>query len=181
MRKNFFINIFCILSIIFYIDFCFADDFYIPFLNMVISTWTIDLWILNSETYSTWSINIEIGTNAAYWVNINVKSGTWWLRSTSNKSIINNLTADWIAESYKFSSALNAASDSSATWFIQVADLNVEVNNNISSYTIYSTNKPESSSWVDDVTFYVSVKISDETPAAKTYMDIITITVVWNF
>lgn len=153
----------------------------LPTLNMVISTWAINLWTLNASTYSTWSLNIEVGTNAANWVNVTAKSGTGWLRSASTSSIINDQSADWLAESYRFSSALNAAADSSVSWFTPTADLNQEVNNATTLHTLYHTNKPESSSWVNDVTFSVSAKVDQQTPAATDYQDSITITVVWNF
>lgn len=130
----------------------------LPILNMVISTWSIDLWILSSVSYSTWSLDVEVGTNAWMWVNITAQSGTGWLRSASANAIINDQTTDWLAESYRFASALNAASDSAVSGFSQTANLSAEVNNNTTSHILYSTNKPESSSWVNDVTFYVSAK-----------------------
>lgn len=153
----------------------------LPTLNMVISTGAIDLWTLNAATYSTWSLDIEVGTNAANWVNVSATSGTGWLKSATNWSIINNQVADWLAESYMFSSALNAASDSSITWFTQSATLSTEVSDAVTAHTLYTTNKPESSSWVNDVTFFVSAKIDEQTPAWSDYQDTVTISVTWNF
>jgi len=153
----------------------------LPTLNMVISTWAIDLWTLNAAAYSTGTLDIEIWTNAANWATVSAKSTQGWLHSASNGSTINSTSTDGIAESYKFSSALNAASDSSVTWYNHTAALNSEIDNTTSSYTIYSTNKPESSSWINDVTFYVSAKIDEQTPAWMDYQDTITITAVWNF
>jgi hypothetical protein len=153
----------------------------LPTLNMVISTGAINLWTLNAATYSTWSLDIEVGTNAAHWVNVTAKSGTGWLRSAANWSVINTDIADWLAESYKFSSALNAASDSSVSWYGHTAALSAEVNNTTTLHTIYNSTKPESSSWVNDVTFFVSAKIDQQTPAGNDYQDTVTITVVWNF
>ena len=152
----------------------------LPTLNMVISTWAINLWTLNASAYSTWSLDIEVGTNAANGVTISAKSGSGWLRSVANWSIINNLTADWLAESYIFSSALNAASDSSVAWYTHTAALSTEISDTTSK-TLYSSNKPESSSWVNDLTFSVSAKIDQQTPAGTDYQDTVTITVVWNF
>ncbi len=153
----------------------------LPTLNMVISTGAIDLWTLSASAYSTWSLDIEVGTNAANWLTISAMSWTGWLKSNANWAIINSLVADWLAESYRFTSALNAASDSSVTWYTQVADLSTEVSDNTTSHTLYTTNKPESSSWVNDLTFYVSAQIDEQTPAATDYQDTITVTVVWNF
>jgi len=153
----------------------------LPTLNMVISTGAINLGTLNAAAYSTWSLDIEVGTNAANWVTVSAKSGTGWLRSAANWSIINNDGGDWIAESYKFASALNAASDSSITWFTHTANLSEEVNDNTTSHTLYNSIKPESSSWVNDVTFFVSAKIDEQTPAGMDYQDTVTLTVVWNF
>ncbi len=153
----------------------------LPTLNMVISTGAINLGTLNASAYSTWSLDIEVGTNAANWVNVTAKSGTGWLRSASNWSIINNAVTDWLAESYKFSSVLNAAADSSVSWYTQTANLNTEVNDTTTLHNLYHTTKPESSSWVNDVTFSVSAKIDGQTPAGTDYQDTITLTVVWNF
>ncbi len=153
----------------------------LPTLNMVISTGAINLGTLNASAYSTWSLDIEVGTNAANWVNVTAKSGTGWLRSASNWSIINSTVTDWLAESYKFSSALNAAADSSIIWYSQTANLNTEVDNNTTAHTLYATTKPESSSWVNDLTFFVSAKIDQQTPAGTDYQDTVTLTVVWNF
>ncbi len=153
----------------------------LPTLNMVISTGTINLGTLSASAYSTGSLSIEVGTNASQWVNVTAKSGTGWLRSASANSIINDTLSDGLAESYRFSSALQAAADSSVAWYAQTANLSTEVNDSTTSHTIYSTNKPESSSGVNDLTFYVSAKIDEQTPAANDYQDTITITVVWNF
>nr|MDD3720337.1 hypothetical protein [Candidatus Gracilibacteria bacterium] len=153
----------------------------LPTLNMVISTGAINLGILNASTYSSGSLSIEVGTNAANGVTITAKSSTGGLRSASNGSIINNLTTDGLAESYKFSSALGAASDSSVAGYTQTANLDSEVNNSSSGFTLYTTNKPEASSGVNDVVFNVSAKIDQQTPAASDYQDTITITVVGNF
>lgn len=153
----------------------------LPTLNMVISTGAINLGTLNAAAYSTGSLSIEVGTNASNWVTVTAKSGTGWLRSAANGSIINSLTADGLAESYKFSSALQAASDSSVAGYTQTANLNTEVSDNTTSHTLYTTNKPESSSGVNDLTFYVSAKIDEQTPAGTDYQDTVTITVVWNF
>ncbi len=153
----------------------------LPILNMVISTGAINLGTLSSLSYATWSLDIEVGTNAGMWVNVTAKSGTGWLRSASNGSVINSLSDDWITESYRFSSALNAASDSSITWYSQVANLDTEVTDNTTSHTLYQTTKPETSSWINDVTFFVTAKINDQTSAWGDYQDTVTITVVWNF
>jgi len=153
----------------------------LPTLNMVISTGAINLGTLNASAYSTWSLDIEVGTNAANWVNITAKSNAGWLHSTANSSTINNTVTDWLAESYKFSSALNAAADSSVSGYHQTANLSTEVNDTTTLHTLYNTDKPESSSWVNDVTFSVSAKIDGQTPAWTDYQDTITLTVVWNF
>nr|MDD3720336.1 hypothetical protein [Candidatus Gracilibacteria bacterium] len=153
----------------------------LPTLNMVISTGAINLGILNASSYSSGSLSIEVGTNAANGVTVSATSGTGGLRSASNGSIINNSTTDGLAESYKFSSALEAASDSSITGYTQTANLDTEVNNSSSGFILYTTNKPEASSGVNDVVFSVSAKIDQQTPAANDYQDTVTITVVGNF
>ncbi len=154
----------------------------LPTLNMVISTWWINLGNLNSTAYATWFLDIEVGTNAANWVTVTAKSGTGWLKSSSVAwTVLNSLSADWIAESYRFSSALSGAVDSSVLWFTRTWSLSTEVTDNTTSYSLYSTNKPESSSGTSDVRFFVSSKVNDQTPAALNYTDTVSITITWNF
>lgn len=153
----------------------------LPTLNMIISTGAINLGTLSASAYATWSLSIEVGTNAANWVIVSAKSGTGWLKSISNGSVINNLTADWLAESYRFSSALGAVSDSVISGYSQAAALNTEVSDTTTSHTIYTTTKPEASDWVNDVTFSVSAKVDQQTPAGTDYQDTVIITVVWKF
>ncbi|MFA5917238.1 MAG: hypothetical protein WC850_03330 [Candidatus Gracilibacteria bacterium] len=153
----------------------------LPTLNMVISTGSIDLGTLNAAAYSTGSLDIEVGTNASNGVTVSATSNAGGLNSATNGSTINNTTTDGIAESYIFSSALNAASDSSVTGFSQTANLSTEINDNATAHTLYNTNKPESSSGVNDVTFFVSAKIDEQTPAGTDYQDTVTLTVVGNF
>lgn len=154
----------------------------LPTLSMVVSTGAINLGTLTSAAYATWSLDIEVWTNASNWVTVTAKSWTGWLRSTSVAgSIINSLSADGITESYKFTSALSWASDSSVAWYTRSWALSTEITDNTTSYTLYSTNKPEASSWSSDVTFYVSAKVDDQTPAALNYTDTVSLTVTWNF
>ena len=153
----------------------------IPILNMVISTWTIDLWNINYLTSTTWSLNIEIGTNANNGVTVSVKSWSGGLYNTSNSgAIINNLSADGVAEDYTFASSLSGASDSTVAGYTQTSNLNTQINSN-SGYTIYTTNDPEqSSTWVNDITFSVGAKSNIQTPSGD-YKDILTFTVIGNF
>jgi len=153
-----------------------------PTLNMAISTWAINLWTLTSAAYSTGSLNIEIGTNAVNGVNVTAKSSSGWLTNTSDSAIqINSLATDGAVDSYKFTSALNAANDSTAVGYTQTSNLNTEVTTNTTAHTIYTTNKPEqTSATVDDLTFSVSAKPNSQT-AAWNYQDTVTFTVVGNF
>lgn len=152
----------------------------LPILNMIISSDSITLGTLNNTTYSTGTIDLEVGTNASNGVIITAKSKNGWLSSVANGSIINNLTNDGIAESYKFSSVLNAPSDSSIVWYTQTANLDTEINNT-NTNVIYSTNKPEDSNGTNDVEFSVWAKISTQTPAWGDYKDTIIFSVTWNF
>ncbi len=153
----------------------------LPILNMVISTDSIALGTLNNTTYTTGSIDLEVGTNAANGVAITARSKNGWLTSVANGSVINELTNDGIAESYKFSSSLGGASDSNVNGYIPTAALNTEVSNSSTAHTIYSTNKPEESDGVNDVKFNVATKISTQTPAGNDYKDTIVFSVTWNF
>lgn len=152
----------------------------LPILNMVISSDSIALGTLNNTTYTTGSIDLEVGTNASNGVAITASSKNGGLTSATNGSTINNLSADGIAESYVFNSALNAASDSTVAGYTQTANLNTEVNNT-TSHTIYSTNKPEESNGTNDVRFSVASRISTQTPAGNDYKDTIVFSITWNF
>lgn len=156
-----------------------------PTLNMTISTGAIDLWTLNTATYSTWTLDIEIWTNAVNWVTVTARSSSWWLANvTDNSIIINDDTQvgfqDWIAESYRFASAMNAATDSSFAGITQTANLSSEINENTTEHTVYTSDKPEQDDGVNDVTFSVSAKSNAQTPAWS-YQDTITFTVTGNF
>lgn len=66
------------------------------------------------------------------------------LQNTSSPTTyINDLTTDEVADSYKFSSAIVAADDSSYAAFAQSATLNTEVDNNTTSHTLYTSSKPQ--------------------------------------
>ncbi len=152
-----------------------------PFLNMTISTWGLALGSLSNSLYSTGTLDLEIGTNAVNWVSITARSWSGWLTHVVDNSIqVNNLAVDWAADSYIFTSALNAASDSTTTGYTQSATLSTEVNDNTTEHTVYTTNRPEQDLGVNDVSFSVSAKPNAQTPAWN-YQDIITFTVVGNF
>ena len=153
-----------------------------PTLNMTISTGAISLGTLTSASYSTGSLNIEIGTNAVDGVSITARSQSGWLtHTTDNSMIINNTASDWVVDNYTFSSATWAVDDSDFADFNVTATLWVtEVVDNTSEHTIYSTDRPEQDSGSDDVIFYVSAKPNAQT-AAWNYQDKINLTVVGNF
>ena len=155
-----------------------------PTLNMTISTGAIALGTLSSAAYSTWSLDIEIGTNALNGVSITARSGSGGLANTSDNTVVINddlgAITDGTADSYLFTSALNAASDSTTVGYTQSATLSSEVNDNTTEHTVYTTNKPEQDNGVNDVTFSVSAQPNAQT-AAWNYQDTITFTVVGNF
>lgn len=91
------------------------------------------------------------------------------------------MTVDGIADSYKYSSAIVATTDSSYAGFTQTATLNAEVNDNTTNHTLYSSNKPQKlSGTTDDFSFTVSAKPDIETPAGD-YTDVVVLTVTGNF
>ena len=55
-----------------------------------------------------------------------------------------------------------------------------KLNDNSSEHTVYTSNKPEQLSGVDDILFSVSAKANAQT-AAGNYQDTITFTVTGNF
>ena len=155
----------------------------LPVLNMVIAgSGIIDLGDLVSTAYSSGTVNIEIGTNAVNGASVTARSTNGGLQNTSNASTyINDLTADEVADSYKFSSAIVAVKDSSYAAFTQSATLNTEVDNNTTNYILYTSNKPQILSvGIDDFSFTVAAKPSIETPAGN-YRDLVVVTVTGNF
>jgi len=155
-----------------------------PTLNMTITgSGIIDLGTLTSAGYSSGSVNIEIGTNAKDGASVTAKSTNGGLKNTSDPTIfINSLTADGVADSYKFTSAIVAAHDSSYSWtFTQSATLNAEVSDTITNHVLYTSNKPQATSGTtDDFSFTVSAKPNAQT-AAGNYSDVVTVTVTGNF
>lgn len=154
-----------------------------PVLNMVVSgSGIIDLGDLVDTSYSSGTVNVEIGTNAVNGASATARSTNGGLQNTSSPTTyINDLTADEVADSYKFTSAIVAADDSSYSAFTQSATLSTEVDNNTTSHTLYSSNKPQVlSPTTDDFSFTVSAQPSIETPAGD-YTDIVVVTVTGNF
>jgi hypothetical protein len=153
-----------------------------PILNMVISTDTIALGTLDTDTFTTQGLDIEIGTNAVNGVTVTARSGSGGLTHKNDDSIkINNAVVDGVAEDYKFLSIKNATHDSSITNYTHVGALDTQVNDNVAEHIVYQTTKPESKSVAtDDVRFNVSAKINDQTPSGE-YQDTITFTVTGNF
>lgn len=154
----------------------------LPVLNMVISTGAIDLGTLTAWTTSTGSLGIEVGTNAANGVTITARSGSGGLTNTSDNTIqINDLTTDWVADSYTFA-ATAGTHDSTVSGYTQSSDYAaVEVDSNATENTIYSTNKPEQDDATNaDVTFEVAATPNIQT-SAWDYQDNITFTVTGNF
>lgn len=154
-----------------------------PVLSMVVSgSGLIDLGDLVDTSYSTGTVNIEIGTNAVNGASATARSTNGGLQnSTSPTTYINDLTADEVADNYKFSSAIVAADDSSYAAFTQSATLSTEVNDNTTNHTLYTSNKPQVLSLTtDDFSFSVSAKPSIETPAGE-YSDVVVLTVTGNF
>jgi hypothetical protein len=153
----------------------------LPVLNMTIS-WSgvLDLGNLSSTVYTTGSVSIEIGTNAVNGASVtaaSTNSGMTNVSSTGN--VLNSLSVDGLADSYRFTSVLTGTGDSSAAGFAQSGAISQEINSS-AAVTIYSSNKPQNLLNVDDLTFYVSTKPNVQTPAGD-YRDVVTVTVTGNF
>jgi len=150
-----------------------------PSLNMQISTGLLNLWVLIPSVASQASLQIEVGTNAAGGVTVTARSQRGGLYNTGADSYINDLTTDGVAESYKFLSSA-WPNDSSFSTYSKTANLDSEVDDTTTDHVVMTTNKPERTENVDDVTFTVEATITDETPAGE-YDDYITFTVSGNF
>ncbi len=153
----------------------------LPTLNMTISgSGTIALWNLSSTTASTGSVSIEIGTNAVNGASVTARSTNAGMTNTSSGFIVlNSLVVDGFADSYKFVSVANVT-DSTAPGFSQVWALNVEVVNNSTNHSVYTSTRPQPLTGVDDITFSVVAQPNAQTPAGD-YRDVIVLTVSGNF
>ncbi len=153
-----------------------------PTLSMVITgSGIIDLGSLSSASYSTGTVSIEIGTNAVQGAVVTAKSTNGGLKNTTDPTqFLNSLAADGVVDSYRFASALQAATDSSIVGFTQSAALGTEVNNSTTSHTLYTSNKPQALTGTDDFTFSVSTKPNAQSPAGN-YTDTVQVSVVGTF
>lgn len=140
---------------------------------------TMALGNLSSTNASTGSVSVEIGTNAVNGASVTATSTNGGLQNTTSGSImINSLSADGFADSYKFVSVAGST-DSTALGFTQSGTTNTEVNNT-TAVTLYTCTRPQPLINVDDFTFYVVTQPNGQTPAGD-YKDIIKITVAGNF
>jgi hypothetical protein len=149
---------------------------------MVISgSGQIDLGTLTSAATASGMVQVEIGTNAANGAVVTAKSTNGGLLNTSDGTTkLNSLATDGATDSYKFISAIVAATDSTIAGFTQGASLNVEVNNTTTSHTLYTSNKPQALTGVDDFSFTVSTQPNAQSPAGN-YTDVIQVSVVGTF
>jgi len=157
-----------------------------PVLNMAISLAEIDLGVLTAGVASTGSLNLEIGTNAVSGVNITARSQSGGLTNVTDNDVkISSVTGalDPVAENYTWASTAltGAASDSSYTTGFTASGLTeLEIVDDTTEHTVYSSDKPERTENVDDVVFVVSATPTAET-AAGDYQDCVTFTVTGNF
>ncbi len=153
----------------------------LPSLNMAISAAEIDLGNLAAGVTASGGLFLEIGTNAKSGVSITARSQSGGLSHTTEAGVqINSLTTDGLAESYTWASTPNATDDSASPAFAATGLTALEVNNNVTEHTVYSTNKGEATNLIDDVEFRVTATTSAETPAGN-YEDRVTFTVTGNF
>jgi hypothetical protein len=154
-----------------------------PSLNMVITgNGIIDLGDLDPAAYSSGSVNIEIGTNAANGASVTAKSTNGGLKNVSDATqLINSLVVDGLADSYQYSSAVVAAHDSAFGTFTQGFMVATEANNTTTAHPIYTSNKPQALSvGTDDFSFKVAAKPNAQTPAGD-YTDTVILTITGNF
>lgn len=153
----------------------------LPLLNMVISgSGLLDLGNLVSTTYSTGTVQIELGTNAVNGASVTAAStNAGMTNNSSTGNVINSLAVDGFADSYRFTSAISVATDSSAPGFTQTGNLAQEISTT-TPVTVYTSNKPQNLTGVNDVDFYVSARPNVQTPAGD-YSDIVVVTVTGNF
>lgn len=157
-----------------------------PQIDMSISASEINLWLLTSASVSSWSLDIEVGTNAKGGVNLTVKSTKWGLENKQDATIkLNNETSNIYKSDYKFSSTnQNIAPNLDSTiagFAVGTVLAETQVLNNTTEHIIYKTNKPENFDETHkDLKFNVSAKPNSQAPAGE-YEDILTFTITGNF
>lgn len=153
----------------------------LPVLNMTVSgSGVLDLGNLTSASYSTGTVSIEVGTNAVNGASVTASStNSGMTNNSSTGNVINSLATDGFADSYRFTSVINAASDSTAVGFAQTGWLSQEITTR-TPVTVYTSNKPQNLTGVNDVDFYVSAQPNVQTPAGD-YTDVVVVTVTGNF
>jgi hypothetical protein len=153
----------------------------LPTLNMTISgSGVLSLGNLSSSSSATGTVSIEIGTNALNGASVTARStNAGMTNSSSGAIVINSLVADGAADSYKFLSVANVT-DSTAPGFAHTANLNTEVNSSVTNHTIYTSNRPQPLTGVNDFDFSVVALPNAQTPAGD-YSDKVVITVTGNF
>ena len=152
-----------------------------PELSMVITgSGVMDLGTLSSASYSTGTVSVEIGTNAVNGAVVTAKSTKGGLQNMSDSGqVLNSLNADGSVDSYRFTSAIQAITDSTITGFVQAASLDAEVNSTAEN-VLYTSNKPQALNGTDDFTFSVSAKPNAQSPAGN-YEDVVALSVVGSF
>ncbi len=152
-----------------------------PILNMRISgSGIIDLWNMSNSIDSSWSVDIEIWTNAINWASVTAASANaWMINSLTWSHVINALSLDGFVDSYRFISSIIGVSDSTAPWFIQGATYSGEIINTL-PVTLYTSNKPQNLTNTDDFRLTIISKPNIQTPAWD-YFDKVVITVTGNF
>jgi hypothetical protein len=153
----------------------------LPVLNMVVAgSGVVDLGNMSSVAAASGSVQIDVGTNAMNGASVTAASTNGGMTNVASGSIvINSLSVDGFADSYKFISAIVAATDSTAPGFTQTAAFNAEVNNT-TPVTLYTSNRPQNLTGVDDFSLTVSAQPNIQTPAGD-YSDKIILTVTGNF
>lgn len=140
---------------------------------------TIALGNLSSTTTSSGSVNIEIGTNSMNGASVSARSTNGGLQNTaSGAMVINSLTTDGFADSYRFVTT-TGTTDSTALGFTQSGSYNAEINAT-TAVTVYSSNRQQPLTNVDDFTFTVAAQTNSQTPAGD-YRDVVVLTVTGNF
>lgn len=154
-----------------------------PVLKFAIEANTADFGVLSTTTgsISKW---VEVWTNAINWVTVTVQTVNGWLKSTtaSGHTIwLNTNDSLYADEVYSFSSILWTADSASWASITGLSTTDVVAAND--TFTIYTANMPQNFNTTGDydTDFTVSAKISESTPSASDYTDVIIFTATANF
>lgn len=150
-----------------------------PTMNVSFSTDEIALGLLTPGVESTWTLNIEVGTNAVDGTQITLRSENGGLQHSSNGDLINDDDSD--GENYRFEgTAVNDSVIEAGIVKTALATVDSNTANVATEHVLYNSTKAEITEWTDDIVLTVGATAVATTIAGE-YDDTLTFTITGNF